>query len=271
MFKILKIEEPIKNVFIAEMAIKGRKVFSHELLEDLMLFFKMVKDREVENNENKFFVFKGEEGTGVFNYGGDLLAFLDYIENEDIDSLKLYGKICVDLIYAVSTATEDNITTIAIINGETRGGGLESAIACDIVIAEEGYTVSLPEQKYGFFPGMGAYEFLTRKIGHQKAKEFILRRDSSFKTEELVSIGLFDYLTEQNKSTEKLFQIIKEEKAEQSKYNGFRKIYKKFNPIEYKTLIDSVNIWAESISLISETNRKKMRRVINIQGKNNEK
>jgi DSF synthase len=265
--KILQVTEPLPNVYIFEMKIKGRKVFSIELLKELLDALNFVANAEQYNQkENKFFVFTGENNTGVFNYGGDLMVFLDYIERADIDSLKGYGSLCIDCIHTTSDLTYKNVTTVAIINGDARGGGLESAIACDIIIAEKGWNISLPEVKYGFFPGMGAFEFLSKRIGVSKAKSFI-ENDMEYTTDYLFEIGLFNYLVEKGDGINKLLEIVKKERSNQSKYNGLRRIYKKNNPITKEMLLESVYIWAESIIDISDYNKRKMATVIKIQEK----
>ena len=47
--------------------------------------------------------------------------------------------------------------TIAVLNGEVLGGGLELALACDFRIADSLYckSVGLPEVKIGVLPGKG--------------------------------------------------------------------------------------------------------------------
>jgi DSF synthase len=264
---MLNIEEIMTGVHVIEMQIKGRKVYSIHFLKELLKEVSTIEYLEpLQNNENRFIVFKGEDNSGVFNYGGDLLVFLDYIERKDVDVLKAYGDLCIELIHKASSMTNKKITTVAILNGEARGGGLESAIACDIIIAEKGWNISLPEVKYGFFPGMGAFEFLSKRIGVSKAKSFI-ENDMEYTTDYLFEIGLFDYLVEKGDGINKLLEIVKKERSDQSKYNGLRRIYKKHNPITKEILLESVYIWAESIIDISDYNRRKMATVIKMQEK----
>jgi DSF synthase len=264
---MLNIEEIMTGVHVIEMQIKGRKVYSIHFLKELLKEVSTIEYLEpLQNNENRFIVFKGEDNSGVFNYGGDLLVFLDYIERKDVDVLKAYGDLCIELIHKASSMTNKKITTVAILNGEARGGGLESAIACDIIIAEKGWNISLPEVKYGFFPGMGAFEFLSKRIGVSKAKSFI-ENDMEYTTDYLFEIGLFNYLVEKGDGINKLLEIVKKERSNQSKYNGLRRIYKKNNPITKEMLLESVYIWAESIIDISDYNKRKMATVIKIQEK----
>jgi enoyl-CoA hydratase/carnithine racemase len=63
--------------------------------------------------------------------------------------------------------------TLAALNGLAFGGGLELAACCDIIIAEAGGSVALPEIKLGVFPGSGGTVRVTRRIGEGRAKEMM--------------------------------------------------------------------------------------------------
>jgi enoyl-CoA hydratase len=63
--------------------------------------------------------------------------------------------------------------TIAALNGLAFGGGLELAVCCDLIVAERGGVVALPEIKLGVFPGSGGPVRVTRRIGEGRAKEMM--------------------------------------------------------------------------------------------------
>jgi len=63
--------------------------------------------------------------------------------------------------------------TIAALNGLAFGGGLELAVCCDLIVAEAGNQVALPEIKLGVFPGSGGTIRVTRRIGEGRAKEMM--------------------------------------------------------------------------------------------------
>ncbi len=62
---------------------------------------------------------------------------------------------------------------IAMVRGQCVGGGLELALACDLIIAEETAKFGLPEIKLGVFPPAGA-ALLPVKIGASCAAEMVL-------------------------------------------------------------------------------------------------
>ncbi|WP_158963593.1 enoyl-CoA hydratase-related protein [Chachezhania sediminis] len=63
---------------------------------------------------------------------------------------------------------------IAAVNGFAMGGGFETAMACDILIAAENATFALPEVKVGFFAAAGGVQMLTRFVPRKIANEMIL-------------------------------------------------------------------------------------------------
>ena len=64
--------------------------------------------------------------------------------------------------------------TIAAIEGNALGGGLELALACDIRVASERARLGLPEVRLAVTPGAGGTQRLPRVIGLARAKELAL-------------------------------------------------------------------------------------------------
>lgn len=63
---------------------------------------------------------------------------------------------------------------IAAVNGVAMGGGLEMALACDIIVAEEHARLALPEPKVGLMAGAGGVHRLPRQIPQKIAMGWIL-------------------------------------------------------------------------------------------------
>jgi len=64
--------------------------------------------------------------------------------------------------------------TIAAIEGNALGGGLELALCCDIRIASERARLGLPEVRLAVTPGAGGTQRLPRVVGLARARELIL-------------------------------------------------------------------------------------------------
>ncbi len=67
--------------------------------------------------------------------------------------------------------------TIAALNGLAYGGGLELAVCCDLLVAEQQIRLALPEIKLGVFPGSGGTVRVTRRVGEGRAKEMMFFGD----------------------------------------------------------------------------------------------
>lgn len=65
------------------------------------------------------------------------------------------------------------IPVIAAINGAAIGAGMELMLVCDIRLASENATFSIPEVKLGLVPDLGGTQRLPKIVGIGKAKELI--------------------------------------------------------------------------------------------------
>jgi enoyl-CoA hydratase len=79
--------------------------------------------------------------------------------------------------------------TVAAIQADALGGGLELALCCDLRVADEGAKLGLPEVRLGVMPGSGGTQRLPRIVGVAKAKEMILT-GQILTAEEAAEIGL---------------------------------------------------------------------------------
>ena len=71
----------------------------------------------------------------------------------------------------------NNVTdkpTIAAVNGTALGGGLELALACDLVVAEEHAVFGLPEVKRGLFAAAGGAFRVVRQLPTKVAMRYLL-------------------------------------------------------------------------------------------------
>lgn len=63
---------------------------------------------------------------------------------------------------------------IAAVNGFAMGGGFETALSCDIILAAETAKFALPEVKVGLFAAASGVQRLSRQIGRKPAVEMML-------------------------------------------------------------------------------------------------
>ena len=62
---------------------------------------------------------------------------------------------------------------IAAVNGFAMGGGFETALSCDIILASENAKFALPEVKVGFFAAASGVQRLSRYIGRLATQEMM--------------------------------------------------------------------------------------------------
>ena len=65
------------------------------------------------------------------------------------------------------------VPVVAAVNGVALGGGLELALACDLVVVSERARLGQPEINLGLIPGFGGTQRLVRRIGQTRARELI--------------------------------------------------------------------------------------------------
>jgi enoyl-CoA hydratase len=82
---------------------------------------------------------------------------------------------------------------IAIVEGYALGGGMELALACDLIVASEKARFAQPEVNLGLIPGWGGTQRLTRRVGEGRAKQIILTGES-LEASEAYRVGVCDYL-----------------------------------------------------------------------------
>lgn len=73
-----------------------------------------------------------------------------------------------------SSLAELPMPTIAAIEGNALGGGLELALACDLRICSARARLGLPEVRLAVIPGAGGTQRLPRIVGQARARELIL-------------------------------------------------------------------------------------------------
>ena len=106
---------------------------------------------------------------GIFSLGGNLAKLVSLIQSRDRDTLMHYAKLCVDNMYPRICNYNSPITTISLVQGEALGGGFETALSSNVIIAERRSRMGLPEILINLFPGAGAYSLLGRRVGIHRA------------------------------------------------------------------------------------------------------
>lgn len=239
-----------------------RPCFTTQLLSEFHEYIRVVKEEMRESQGERYdYIVVGSDIDGVFNLGGDLSLFKEYIETNNRDALFSYAIRCIDILHENINHLDCDLTTIALVQGDALGGGFESALASNVVIAEKGVKMGLPEVLFNLFPGMGAYSLLSRRVGTSMAERIILS-GRLYPAEELYEMGVIDILAEKGEGELEVYNYIKSANRYSNSYNAIRKVRDICNLVSYDELIDIAKIWTDAAFKLSEKDLKMMGRLI---------
>jgi len=244
------------------MKAEPRPCFTNQLLSEFHEYIRVVKQDMRDTQGEKYdYIVVGSDVDGVFNLGGDLNLFRNYIESNNRDGLFNYAIRCIDILHENISHLDCDLTTIALVQGDALGGGFESALASNVVIAEKGVKMGLPEVLFNLFPGMGAYSLLSRRVGTARAEQMILS-GRLYTSDELFEMGVVDILAEKGEGEVEVYKYIKSANRYSNSYNAIRKVRDVCNNISYDELIDIAKIWTEAAFKLDERDLKMMGRLI---------
>ena len=201
---------------------------------------------------------------GIFNLGGDLNLFIKLIRSGDRQGLMHYATSCIDTLYLHYKHLNKNITTISLVQGDALGGGMEYAISSDILIAERSAKMGMPEILFNLFPGMGAYSFLSRKVGSAQAEKMILG-GCLYTAEELHAMGIVDVLVEDGQGEQAVIDCIRKEERAPNGHQSFRQARQYCNPVSYEELANITDTWVEAALRLDKKNLRMMERLVSRQ------
>lgn len=208
----------------------------------------------------------GSRFPNIFNLGGDLENFARWAEERNERALLDYGYLCVDLVHRVWTSNDMPMINIALVQGDAYGGGLESMLCFDVVIAERHARFCLPEIKFGLFPGMGAFSLLSRKVGHQQAERMI-RGGLTYSAEELQAMGLIALVVDQGEGEAATRDYIKGLDSRHRGHLGIFQAARRVSPLSIAELREIVEIWVDNAMALSETDLRMMKRIAQSQSR----
>ena len=201
---------------------------------------------------------------GIYSLGGDLDLFRRSVENRDRDSLRNYAFACIDVLFRNYTHLGLPLTTIALVEGRALGGGFESALSCNVIIAEEGTEFGFPEILFNLFPGMGAYSLLARRVSMSQAEK-IIASGRIYRAEELYEMGVVDVLAPAGDGRETLRRYIESHSRTRNGFRGMQQARERVNPLTHEELADVTEIWVETALALKPRDLHLMDRLVRAQ------
>ena len=202
----------------------------------------------------------GSKIESIFSLGGNLAWFVPLIKSRDRDTLMRYAKLCVDNIYSRICNYHSPMITISLVQGEALGGGFETALASNVIIAERRSRMGLPEILFNLFPGMGAYSLLSRRVGIKRAEEMIFS-GHIYTAAELHEMGVVDVLVEDGTGEAAVHDYVSRNERRRNGMQAMFNCRRHLNPISYDELLNITNIWVDAALRLEEKDLKLMSRL----------
>jgi enoyl-CoA hydratase len=179
----------------------------------------------------------------VFSAGGDLREL--YASAAAVSANERPGGVraFLERIHAVLNAIDATpFVTIAAVHGACFGGGLELALACDMIIADKMARFAFPELRLGFIPGFGGIPRLKRDLGNAFIRDLLLT-GRTINAARAQAVGLVAQLAGEGEA----LRIGRSTAAQITKYDALtRATAKKFiKPIPYDELQREIDLFCE--------------------------
>jgi len=156
------------------------------LNQEAMDAFAIAVDHAQKTPDLRVLILTGS-GDRAFCAGGDLYELKDAISESDGQNLSQGMTQTLNLLEKLP------YPTIAAINGLSRGGGVEIALACDIRIISDTTDLGMTQIKLGLSPGWGGGGRLLRVVGYARALEWLVT-GKVLSAAEAHEFGLVNYL-----------------------------------------------------------------------------
>lgn len=244
------------------MQAKPRPCFTPHLLQEIRQFQVTMAERTRTGlAQPANYLILASKIKGIFNLGGDLNLFRNLIVQRDRAGLLKYAKACIDVLYPNAVGLDCGLTTISLAQGDALGGGFEAAMSSHVLIAERSSKLGLPEVLFNLFPGMGAYSFLSRRLGETRAERMILS-GKLYTAPELYEMGVVDVLAEDGQGELAVYKYIKEETRRSNAHRALRAAKRHCNPVTYEELMGIAEVWVDAALSLEPRDLKMMERLV---------
>lgn len=204
---------------------------------------------------------------GVFSLGGDLSYFLKCIHSGDKPAIEKYARNCINAIYPIMANFNLPIVTISLVRGNALGGGFEIALSGDVIIAERSAQMGFPEILFNLFPGMGAVQMLSRRIGMHRAGKMIAS-GKLYSAEELYDLGIVDVLADDGCGQEAASSYISNHSKHWNGHMALQQVMQKIERYDHDELMEICSrTWVDAVFNITEKDVRTISRLIRSQEK----
>ncbi|MEZ4387143.1 MAG: crotonase/enoyl-CoA hydratase family protein [Candidatus Krumholzibacteriia bacterium] len=197
----------------------------------------------------------------VFNLGGDLALFSQLIRRRDRGALLAYATACIDVLHPNAVGFDQSVTTISLVQGDALAGGFEAALSSHVVVAERQARFGLPEVLFNLIPGMGAYSFLSRRLGPAAVDHLILGGEM-LTADEMLDLGLVDVVVDEGRGEAAVMDCLTRYERRRNAYTTLRRVRQLVHPITYDELIAVTTIWVDAALRLSPRDLRMIDRLV---------
>ena len=115
---------------------RGRPSYNLDFLDDFHSWQRGILAAFENRPSDLRFLVLGSRTPGVFSLGGDLDLFAEKIRARDRQALIAYGESCVRILHRNINCLGLPMVTIGLAQGDALGGGFESLLSFNVIIAE---------------------------------------------------------------------------------------------------------------------------------------
>jgi DSF synthase len=241
-----------------------RPCFRTELMDDMWSFLSSITLREGQRQPGRLRHVVLASAASAFNLGGDLDLFSKLIRDSNREQLLGYARRCIDGVYHLHNGLGGDVRTIALVQGDALGGGLELALSCHTIVAEEGVDMGLPEVLFGLFPGMGAYSFLCKRISPQLAEKLILE-GTILTSDEMHRMGIVDVLVPKGQGEAAVQELIRQQQRVPHAHLAMNAVRGIAQPVGYDELMGITEVWVDTALALGEKSLRTMERIVRAQ------
>ena len=243
-----------------------RPCFRTALMDDMWSFLTSITLREAQRQPGRLRHVVLASDADAFNLGGDLELFSRLIRDGNREHLLAYARRCIDGVYHLHASLGGDVRTIALVQGDALGGGMELALACHTIVAEEGVGMGLPEVLFGLFPGMGAYSFLCKRVPPQLAEKLILD-GNVHSSEELFRLGVVDILVPKGEGETAVQELIRQQQRAPHAHLALNAVRAIAQPVGYDELMGITEVWVDSALALGDRSLRTMDRIVRAQSR----
>ncbi len=181
---------------------KALNALNSDILRELNNALAHLNDVQVKPEKQTRVLILAGAGDKAFVAGADILEF-DQMSRTQLEE---YISLALRVMEKI-----DNFRcpVIAEVGGYCLGGGLELALSCDFIFADETSKFGFPEVTLGLLPGFGGTRRVLRRLPLSRANKMVMSGDM-LDAEDALRIGLIDELTSKDDLSSEVNKFAKE-------------------------------------------------------------